>query len=244
MTSMKINHKILSIPPYISTTWNNISSLTTEEQTDSLTLHIALADGSSVSIPNINHDLVDAIFRSHVKYLEEESSSPNNNYAQASPASFLFDAVKDPSPFVFDIPLPLGGFKTLTSILQHDPEKKEAPELPKNIVNKITSITKTIGNIDIEALPKAEPHCNCPHCQIARSMRIAFEAPNEELEEEEVPAEELSFKSWIIHPPENKIYKVIHPDNPQEEYSVFLGSPVSCTCGSNQCEHILAVLKS
>lgn len=242
MSSIKINHKILSIPPYISTSWKNVLSLKTQQINNSLSLDILLQDWSCVTIPEIEREIVNAVFTSHAKSLEEETNQSNLSPFPPMPP-FLLNPVKDPSTFLLDIPIPLGGFKALTSILQHDPEKKEEPSFPADMIHKITTITKTMGVHDLDSLPKAEPHCNCPHCQIARSMRLAFEEPVQEIDEE-ISTKDLSFKSWIIHPPENNIYKVIHPDCPQEEYRVFLGSPISCTCGSNECEHIVAVLNS
>ena len=71
---MKINAKMLSIPPYISTSWENISSL----QADPLTgiLHIFLTNKQTVSIPGLPGPLLEGIFRAHAEFLEHPPTSP------------------------------------------------------------------------------------------------------------------------------------------------------------------------
>ena len=80
-------------------------------------------------------------------------------------------------------------------------------------------------------------------------MRKTFENSSETKEssidlDEEVTEKDLSFKSWIIYPLADNNYTVIHPDHKEEVYHVSLGSPLSCSCGSCQCEHIRSVLSS
>jgi hypothetical protein len=36
----------------------------------------------------------------------------------------------------------------------------------------------------------------------------------------------------------------MNPLDHKEHYNVFLGDPIGCSCGNNNCEHIQAVLKS
>ncbi len=89
-----------------------------------------------------------------------------------------------------------------------------------------------------EAFPKPEPHCNCPHCQIARAMHGI---EKQELEEP-VSDEDLKFRDWEIKQTGEKLYSVTNPIDPSEQYTVFLGEPVGCTCGHSHCEHIKSVL--
>ena len=42
----------------------------------------------------------------------------------------------------------------------------------------------------------------------------------------------------------DKLFTVVNKLDPQENYHVYLGHPVGCTCGKQGCEHILVVLKS
>ena len=243
---MRINNKILSIPPYISTSWKQISSLKAEKKEGFLQLHITLQDGSYTLIPQIESPIVDAIFSSHAKYLENETPQE-----KSPPAPFFFETPRLSSSALLEppFPFPFPGFKNLTSLLQHDQERSLEANFPKEMLDKIENLTRTMGVDDIRLLPKAEPHCNCPHCQIARSMKKAFEEKDIAEEcgidlEEEVSANDLLFKSWLIYPSESQNYTVVHPDNKEDIYHVFLGSPLSCSCGSNQCEHIKSVLSS
>lgn len=243
---MRINNKILSIPPYISTSWKQIASLKAEKKEGILQLHITLQDGSYTLIPQIESPIVDAIFSSHAKYLESETPQEKQ-----PPVPFFFETQRLSSSALLEppFPLPFPGFKNLTSLLQHDSERSLEVNFPKEMLDKIENLTRAMGIEDLRLLPKEEPHCNCPHCQIARSMKKAFE-DNIETEEsgidldEEVTEQDLLFKSWHIYPLENQNYKVVHPDNKDELYHVSLGSPLSCSCGSNQCEHIRSVLSS
>jgi hypothetical protein len=66
----------------------------------------------------------------------------------------------------------------------------------------------------------------------------------EPINDEEISAEDLRFKEWEIAKLSQNLYKVINPLDSNEEYQVFLGTPIGCTCGIHHCEHIKAVLKS
>jgi hypothetical protein len=61
---------------------------------------------------------------------------------------------------------------------------------------------------------------------------------------EEISDDDLKFRDWEIAQTEANLYSVTNPLDPSEHYSVFLGEPLGCTCGSKNCEHIKAVLKS
>ena len=62
--------------------------------------------------------------------------------------------------------------------------------------------------------------------------------------DEPVPDAELSFQEWDIVQTGKDLFHVSSRLDPNEQYNVFLGNPVGCTCGKAGCEHILAVLKS
>jgi len=233
---MRINHKVLSIPPYISTSWKNIDSLQSEKQEDLYSLNIHLQEGSCIVVPNLEQSVVEAIFQAHAKYLELEHKTADNFPK--------FQAPMEPSlPFS----IKLFEMDHVSNMLQHNEQHKDAPNLPPYILSKIEEISEELGLKNSQTLPSPEPHCNCPHCQIAKAIQNRSEKqPSLPLceEEEEVSQEDLSFTSWIISPIKKNLYRVIHPDVPEEEYQVFLDSPIGCTCGSNQCEHIRAVLHS
>ena len=82
------------------------------------------------------------------------------------------------------------------------------------------------------------------HCQIMRIMREDQEEATDNSHEEEVTAEDLRFREWDIEHSGDHLFVVSNPLNQQEQYNVFLGKPVGCTCGQPNCEHIRAVLNS
>lgn len=230
---MIINQKILSIPPYISTSWKNITSLHLEEVNSSLILFICLKNGTKIQIPGLNKPVIEKIFHSHAKHLEDESEPSVNKEAAHN------------SLFSFGMPLKPGieGIESLGSAMQHSPDQANTPNLPPEVLSKIIGIVKVLGIEDSEHLPKPEPHCNCVHCQIAKALQIRS-GINEENLDEEVSDEELRFKDWEIKQTGKDLFSVINPLDHEEQYNVFLGEPIGCTCGKKNCEHIKAVLKS
>lgn len=216
---MKITDKILSLPPYISTAWKNIVSIHVETRPYGHVLLIELGTGTRVEVPNLDPKLMEKIFQMHAMVLEKEGSSIATQ------------------TFAFPLPLPIEG---LTSALQHNPEQADTPPLPPEILEKIQSLKGVLPQ-DIAQNQKAEPHCNCPYCQITRAL-TETETPAHI--EEEVTAADLTFRSWDIKQEAEKLYCVTNPLDLKEHYNVFLGEPVGCTCGSKNCEHIHAVLRS
>ncbi|MFA5249878.1 MAG: hypothetical protein WC371_00495 [Parachlamydiales bacterium] len=221
---MKITHKILNIPPYISTAWENIKLLAM----DGNNLVVILQNESRVIIPNIDKNLLAAIFDAHAKAIEEKNKLKKID-------------------FTFGLPLnkeALGGFELLPQALQHNPEQSNLPNLPDEVLSKIALISKTIGFDNPNALPKPEPHCNCIYCQLAKALGNQKLIEEELGEEEKISEEDLRFRTWDIEQTAQNQYTVANPFNKEEKYFVFLGDPIGCTCGSNKCEHIQAVLKS
>ncbi|MBN2479811.1 MAG: hypothetical protein JXA94_06250 [Parachlamydiales bacterium] len=218
---MKINKNILSIHPYISTSWENILTLHKEENA----LVVNLKDGSKIKIPNLDEKIIEAIFDAHSKYLDEKQN-PKNSVSFAMP--FLSSG---------------GSMDTLANAMQHSEEQKNAPDLPEDVLKKIASVAKIFSeeiNID---MPQPEPNCNCVHCQISRALQIENGIHPENLDAE-VSDEELQFKLWDIQEEGSKLYRVTNPLDKNEHYSVYLGEPLGCTCGEKDCAHIKAVLKS
>ena len=101
-----ISAKILSIPPYLSTSWKNISSIYSQPTSDQkFTLTISLNNQTQVVVPNIEQSVIDSIFEAHAKYgnvQETELVFPNSN--------------------TFTIPLG-GNVDVMQSALQHNPEQ-------------------------------------------------------------------------------------------------------------------------
>jgi hypothetical protein len=221
---MKITDKILSLPPYISTAWKNIVSIHVETRPYGHVLLIELITGSKVEVPNLDPKLMEKIFQMHEMVLEKEG--PQNPVATQT--------------FAIPLPFPIEG---LTNVLQHNPEQADTPPLPPEILEKIHSLKGVLPE-DISQNQKAEPHCNCPYCQITRAITGAEVVEVPAQIEEEVSAEDLTFRNWDIKQESDKLYCVTNPLDGKEHYNVFLGEPVGCTCGSKNCEHIQAVLRS
>lgn len=237
--SMRINHKVLSIPPYISTSWKNICSLQSKKEDGKHLLLIYLQDKSCITVPEIEEVVIKAIFEAHAKHLEIENkaSVQSVNKKSQTPATSPDSNIKS-----FEM-------GSVNSLACHNEAERNAPDLPPYILTKVEQISKEMGLSNSATLPFPEPNCNCPFCQIAKSMQKSSEAEVsftsfEEDEEEEISLEDLSFTSWMIRPLKTNLYQVVHPDEPEKNYEVFLDSPIGCTCGSNRCEHIKAVLTS
>ncbi len=242
----KINHKILSLPPYISTSWKNVSTLHMNEVDGKPTLIVALQSGSTIQVPHLTPSLIEQVFAAHSAFLEKEERQ------SASP-----DATKHHGSGQNNTPLSLGvpfqifkganAFDQLGSMLCHNPQQSNAPDLPEEMLRRIASISKTFG-IDFEQsnIAKPEPHCNCTYCQIARAIWSEnFDSKTQaEEEEERVSEEDLKFRDWEIEQTSENLYEVTNPIDKTEHYRVFLGSPVGCTCGQKNCEHIRTVLNS
>lgn len=239
---MKITSKVFSIPPYISTRWEFVSSLRIVDNQ----LHVTLKDSTTCVIPHLPQETIDQIFSFHADSIE--ATPPKEDL------TLILEGVRT-------------GFKELISMfskvkgnaigsigraLEHDPDNASLPDLPPEMVKKVTLLLNIIPKEDILAMPEAENGCNCMYCQINRILRAAILTEQREgspdilveSETEPVEEQELSFSEWIVEPIAEKLYKVTNKIDPKEEYRVFLGDPIGCTCGKSHCEHVLAVLRS
>lgn len=246
---MKINQHILSLPPYISTQWSNIRAL----HMKGALLVVSLYDGDAVAIPGLSPEVINEIFMAHGMHLESKIneqpplSSQEKNFQGKMPANpfaqtIVFGDQNMEQAFRFGV-----GLEGFASALHHNPAQMNAPDLPKLVLDKIAAIAKIVAPEDANLLPKAEPHCNCVHCQIARAMTLQTENASfleDEEKEEPISERDLAFQQWNIEQSGDKLYTVMNRLDTTEKYSVYLGHPVGCTCGREGCEHILAVLKS
>lgn len=239
---MKFNSKFFSFPPYISTSWSNVIAIHMNDDF----LVVSLVDGNIIEIPGLGEEMIDLIFAAHAEYLEQEgnrgSREASSNKMPGSIISSLIDNSGENNPFRIGFSA-MDGFG---SMLQHNPSQANAPEIPREILDKISAVAKIVGPENQELLPKAEPHCNCMYCQIARA--ITHDAPQLKTEPkvDEIPVSdsELKFCQWEINQSGDKMYTVTNRLETSETYTVYLGDPVGCTCGKSGCEHILAVLQS
>lgn len=242
---MKITNKMLSIPPHISTSWANIASI----QMHNAELEIILSTGQAVFIRELPLEIIKTIFAAHADYLEKKDSSLQTSESFAKIANGPNAEADFPTRMGFNA---LDSFGTA---LQHNPAHAQAPDLPFEILQKIGSIAKIITPETEADIPKPEPHCNCMHCQIARAIQESIQGTQmEEIDDsleteteeinEEVTDADLNFCQWEIMQTSENLFNVVNRLDTDEKYSVYLGSPVGCTCGHTGCEHILAVLKS
>lgn len=243
---MKISNRSINIPPYISTQWKNVDSLHTS---DGLLL-ITLKSGDTVYVPSLTEEQVVAIFQAHAAFLEQQEKDDAQvvEEGQKAPASdnpfteILSNLLGGKLPSQ-PLHVSIGPFENLSDFLQHNPEQAGAPDLPPDVVKKMATMTKWVSPEIVQMLPKAEPHCNCYYCQVARVMGENQPCETNETVEDE-PVEDLKFQQWEIQEIGDKLYSVTNKLDSNESYRVFLGEPVGCTCGKQGCEHIVAVLQS
>lgn len=243
-----INEKILVIRPYISTNWQNVEAIHMEEGAEKI-LVITLKSGSKISIPNLSDAILDQVFTFHAKAVEmqSENTSSRANNMQKTLHAFLGDGSLPGMENLIGLgPFKLsGGLEGVAAAMQHNPNQANAPDLPLEVLQKISSVAKVLMGNESIVTPKPEPHCNCIHCQIAKALHQGLNEDKEEMElEEEVSDDDLRFKSWDIQQSGSNLYTVSNPLDAKEQYSVYLGDPIGCTCGEKNCEHIKAVLNS
>lgn len=225
---MKITTKILSIPPYISTSWDSIDYLKSSREEEHLLLVIGLkSDLAPIIIPNLSLAILDEIFQAHVGYLEEKQTIPS-----LLPGPGLFKAMDQ---MISSLITPQENTTLVDTIMQHNPEHADNPVLPTDLLAKLLEATKDLALFENAIF---EPTCQCMFCQIARAMQEQKQI------DEEVDDADLHFLDWQVVEVSSKLYRVINPEDPQEVYNVYLGEPVGCTCGQKSCAHIEAVLKS
>lgn len=237
---MRIDNKIISLPPFLSTSWNNIRALYLKGNL----LVVTLVDGDTIQIPNLPQDVIEKIFLCHAAYLEQEQPEQH----KIPPTRLPFNQAPPEMGGELPVRFAIGSPDQLFAGMQHNPLQANMPDLPPEMIAKISAIAKImLPNHDSNLIPKSEPHCNCPFCQIARAIHHGVEEPHllQIHDEEEIVADDdLEFQQWEITPSGEKLFTVTNKLDRDEKYTVFLGSPVGCTCGNTGCEHVVAVLKS
>ena len=230
----KINRKILSLPPYLSTSWKNINLLHTKQEGATSILVVTLQNGSKIEIPNLDAETIKEVFVAHSQFLEQMATEGKETKPVANPA-------KGNIAFSMGVPFPFNGvegMENFSSFLQHNPAQAHAPDLPPEMIEKIQAITKAMGlNLEQMTIPKGEPHCNCMYCQIARAIYNESEqgaSSKQDEGEEEVSSEDLNFRTWDIKQAGDKHYLVTNPLDQNEHYQVYLGTPIGCTCGQKK----------
>ena len=231
---IKMNDKVISIPPYVSTSWSNVQSLHVKEGG---VLVFSLIDGTKVEIPALSEDIIQSIFDMHVKV----SGGGNQVQNQIQKGNVTRGRAAINIPLGLDIE----GMENLGSMMQHNPQNSNSPDLPPEVLRKVAGIANVIGDDEMGGVPQPEHGCNCFYCQVVRAIHSGIgDLREDEIEEEEVSDDELTFRDWEIKQLKDNLYEVINPLDPNEKYQVYLGEPLGCTCGNKNCEHIKAVLES
>jgi hypothetical protein len=233
---MKISDNIISIPPYISTSWDHVISLSMEGSS----LLFSMEDGKKALVPGLSAQEIEQIFSAHAAFLEahpiakEELILPEKNLFTNTPFRFQF-----------------GTMEQLGQVMEHNPAQSGLPPIPEESLDRIRALSKIISEEEIMAMPAPETNCNCMYCQVARTLRKAVLQEQDKLPDflqeeagEKVAEEELTFEEWIIEPFADKMYRVTNKLDSHEQYTVHLSDPIGCTCGKMNCEHIVAVLRS
>jgi hypothetical protein len=236
---MKITPKILSIPPYISTTWDQVTSLRVVEKS----LFISLKDGCQCTILDLPKELIDQIFSFHAADMEK----PPVRMAEENP--FIHGLQTGFKELVGALSkLGTSAFASLSKVAEHDPKTANLPDLPPEMIEKVRLLHQVLSREDVASMAPPENGCNCMYCQIIRILKEPYSEQHHEAEAEKelekVEEKDLEFSEWIIEPLGEQLYKVTNKLDHHGEYRVFLGNPIGCTCGKQNCEHILAVLKS
>jgi hypothetical protein len=195
-------------------------------------LIVELLHGGKVAIPGLEYDLLQSIFKAH----EESMEHTEQEETITSPAVGL------------NFPIKLFGdnAEKMGMLLQHNPDDSDAPAMPQEMLDKISSMIKSLGLSESSTIPVPEEGCNCNFCQISRAIHdvINPKTQTQEAAEEAVPETELQFRDWDITAKGDELYDVTNRLDKSENYQVYLGKPIGCTCGSASCEHIRAVLRS
>ncbi|SPN73272.1 hypothetical protein C10C_0085 [Chlamydia serpentis] len=242
---VKINNQLICIPPFISARWSQIAFIESQEDDNKSqgTLKLHLIDGKVISIPNLDQSIIDMAFQEHLLYLEtcqpskDEFNRDDDKLGLGVLMNVLQQITKgnDIQVLPKNLISPLfSGANPIEAVLQHTPEHKDHPDAPADVLEKMADVVRLLSGNNTTLLPKPEPHCNCMHCQIGR---VIYEEDHFTVSDKD-----LSFRTWDIIQSGDKLYLVTNPLNPSEQFSVYLGSPIGCTCGESNCEHIKAVL--
>lgn len=240
---MKITSQILSIPPFLSTRWDYIQSIRVQEKS----LLITLQSGPPCSIPGLTDEQISQIFSSFALYAQPHKEEQKTDEILKKDLTQLVEGVKKGFNEFVSLLSKLGGQSgSFAKALEHDPSNAHLPPLPPEAIGRVEMLLQIVPEEDILSMPEPVAHCNCMYCQVQRLLRTALLKRKKfpENEGEPVDENELKFNEWIVEPGEDKVYIVRNKLNPHEEYKVFLGEPLGCTCGKANCEHIIAVLRS
>lgn len=261
---MKITSKILSIPPYLSTSWYDVDSLF---QAEDGVLVVALTNGTQVRLEHLSQEIVHTIFDAHACFLEEEAQREDEEDDEDD------DGVKRAEvEFSVQTPFTLSQAEELSGdamkiFMEHDPSRSLGPLLPEAVLKRVSALAKMFLPPNMIPLDASHENCRCPFCQIVRALsglpQPIFEDEEEEKKrilqslqekkgkeehrekgEQEREKEKKGSSPWLIQQLEEEVYAVTDRAHPDQVYRVSLATPITCSCGQPNCVHIIAVLKS
>ncbi|HEY4831226.1 MAG TPA: hypothetical protein VIH61_01515, partial [Waddliaceae bacterium] len=146
---VKIDEKLICIPPYISTTWDQVTFLQSEEdpETHLFALVIHLIEGRAVRIPNLDSSLIDIAFGAHIKFLERKNNPLSKQKGGEDPKTIgaLLQQMTGLSPDqLANMPVRFGiaGIEGMPGmeVLQHNQSQGNAPDMPAEVLEKITGM--------------------------------------------------------------------------------------------------------
>lgn len=200
---MIVNTKLLSIPPYISTSWKDVELLLSDGEN---TLNVYLKNGTVIKIAHLMKEHLELIFKVHQEVLMQKQHD--------IPPSLI-----DPLFFNFSGPF-----------LEHDAEMSDADPLPDEIKQKLRSLIRSFPKLEKSQLPQFHENCNCPHCQL---MNLLSDKENEGFEEELIDDKDLVFAPWQVEKKSDKCFVLSHPDLEERfEVNLESFPTCSCNQGS------------
>lgn len=236
---MKINSNVISIPPYITTSWENVNVINVEIDKDKKKiLIISLESGDQIKIPELSDEDIHNVTSSFESFIEKTSNEQNfvDHNSMISGLTEVFQqfindgktsqATMSQSPGIGVVKVPLGHSALHSNMPIFDPESL------RNIIKTI----KAIGEgRNLFEKGEYQECCNCIYCQACKFLQ-------EEKTENELKEENLEFaSSWNVEEVNSNEYLVSNKEN-NSTFNVKLEPSVACSCGSNKCEHIRIVL--
>jgi hypothetical protein len=249
---IKISERLFSFPPYLVTSWEHVSSLEGRHQPDEkVVLLFHMNTGLSVELPALAKSTVEAIFVAFQNYHEQRQIIRLKlKSALASSAMNFPLPLAEGSAMGLGLAIPLSGLPNLASgasalmpliqNLRHNPQLKDLPSLPSDLLEKIAYTARELFNQDPDTeMPTPVAGCHCMHCQMARAIQTGIEQAGERVDEHE-----LRFSTWHIHSLSPVHYLVVSTNDPSQCFDVKLKPEIACSCGMPTCPHIEAVLRS
>lgn len=223
---MAVTRRVLHLPPYISTSWENVIALHMEqdEDSDEPLLVVTLQGGAQIGIPNLREEIAHELFALHAQILAGEENLKCSQ--ELNKAEGLFEPEE-----------------MLKLLICHQPALCDEQPMPEEVECKLQSIGQLLDRDILARLKRPVDNCNCPFCQVHRALLTDLH--NEAESTEDLPdttIERMQSGKWVINTKDQSTFTVFTEESPQERFQVCLGECISCTCGQANCEHVKAVL--